>query len=76
MIYISVRHLCPMLGEAGREHQIPWDWSCPQRLVVIIPPTLCCWELNLHLLEEQPELLTFEPSLQTLQLWVKSQWSA
>ena len=58
--HMSVYHLCAMASKARRENWIFWDWSCVLHSG--------CWEQNLGPLEEQPELLTTEPSLQLHQV--------
>ena len=44
-----------------RGHRIPWKWSTG-----VCKPPRSCWELNPGPLKEQPVLLTTEPSLQPL----------
>ena len=58
---MSVSHIraCPVPSEASEGHQIPGTG------VIDGCETPCgCWELNLGPLQEQPVLLTAEPSLQ------------
>ena len=60
---ISAQHICGVHTEVSREHQIPWTWitdGCES--------PCGCWDLNPGPLEEQPVLLTAEPSLQPL-MW-------
>ena len=60
-VYKYFAHMIMVLREARRGYQINWGWSYRQ-----LSHQCRCWERNPVPLEDQPVLLTTEPSLQPL----------
>ena len=57
-------HVCLMLKETRRGHQPPWNW-----VIYGCEMFRGSWELNLGPLEDQPVLLTTEPSFQPREVY-------